>query len=302
MLESLKARWLKEDNSKALSRESVDLLLCSEELVDLIDFLRERDIHNEIEKSAASIFQSERAAEGRDLLIAMKEPYPENSWRFSYRQHWSKTAGFFCPPEHFEEFHKALGGGMSSQEALLGFNLARMKTDPAAAVASTMEALRKSLDSQSRDQCLVEQMGELQKNADFGAIEGLLPWDQPPFPGSPWYKGREALLAKWAEVDAAGAANYIIQHPERLGPEMIKPVTKTVVSVDFESGMEWVQGLPKGEYFDDATSEATLFLLMMEDKGRAKQLAGKVGSEELRQHLMEALSEAETPVGELEEP
>ena len=151
-LERLKVKWMalaaKKEHSyeeyTALDEESAKLLLCGKEAVELMEFLERHDFVFAISSTVGNILKSPEAAEARSLLIEL----PDESGR--QREDWSIDAGRGCPQEEFEEFHTALKCRRCAQEALFGQNETLMRTDPVAAVQSTVQALEADERSVSR--------------------------------------------------------------------------------------------------------------------------------------------------------
>jgi hypothetical protein len=99
---------------------------------------------------------------------------------------------------------------------------------------------------------------ELPPNIDFAKLEGMFPagpvqgeWQRFPGPG-PFENGRKALFKKWVEIDPAAAANYVISHPDRLGPEWMGHVVAAYSEKHAASVTGWVSQFPPGPYFDAA--------------------------------------------------
>ena len=138
-LQKLKRRWMAgrpiehmiRPEHVALAKESVESLLCSPELVELIEYLLKQPgmggIEVAINDQVTQLFRSERAAEARQSLISL--PGGLTRPDYTYCQRWSFDAGRGCPAEELDSFCMALGKGIMSQSARFGRNVALVKTD-----------------------------------------------------------------------------------------------------------------------------------------------------------------------------
>ena len=184
-LETLKEKWLelfgetagergpasRMEERYALAEESAEVLLCSAEVVELIEFLDEKKIYNTVEIAVGQLFDSPQAEKARAALLELPEDLLIYS--YSYKEHWSLKAGKGCPADQFAAFHEALACVRCAQEALFGHNRALTRTDTSAAIASTLETLQEGIESRSARSALRDQMGEIPRDADFESIMRL---------------------------------------------------------------------------------------------------------------------------------
>jgi RNA polymerase sigma factor (sigma-70 family) len=299
-LERLKRDWLETNSSddpdnvanrSRLAEESARLLLCSEEMVQLLDFLEHHKrldvmlISAEVEK----LFNSSRAAEARELLVALPESVTitrdraHKGGRQAYRDFWSKAAGKTCPDGEFEAFCAALNCGSCAKEALYGRNLGLMKVDFEAAFSSSLEAYQSGVPSISGSDVLRDFfMVEERLDVDFGKIERLLPADER------LGDVRHPLFRKWAEIDPIAAANYLIDARDRLDPIFAGAI---VHGSSFRNGSEIIalaSRFPEGPYLDHAAVHASMNYT--QGGNEIMELIQKIQDPELR---AEALKHAE---------
>jgi hypothetical protein len=293
-LNNLKLRWqeLGGENDRmpereALSEESARLLMCSEEALELVEFLKERRYYNKVSLKIEKLFDSPAAAEARSMLAALPDK-PAASGT-NYREEWSLAAGRGCPEAEFKDFHASLGKGPSAQEALFGFNRKLMATDPETAVISTLSELEKNQRSKTRGASLHALMKQLPPDADFAKWENMLPTVNTADRHHPVNFCREAIFEKWAAADPAAAANHLMDHPERFNPKLIKPVADAVLSRDASVGFEWVQEFPDGPHFDYAAYMAIDYMRKAHPD-EAKQLAELIGDPGLKKNALERIA------------
>jgi hypothetical protein len=266
-LAALKKRWLAVRSElktglltkehQALAAETVDRLLCSNEAIRLIEFLYANDMDAAmplINKEMAKLFVSPRAAEARKLLIDL--PDRKSPDGLGYRETWSYEAGRGCPTSEFEAFRAALDDKAAAQNALLGRNLELVATDPETAIRSTITQLQAKEHSTQIFDCIRQQMAKIPADADFTRIEKMLPVEkgEDTKNTSPIHAGRNELLTRWAEVDPAAAANYVLDNSDRIGPERVGVIVGSVTRADWMSGLEWVGTFPEGPYRDTASA------------------------------------------------
>ena len=96
--------------------------------------------------------------------------------------------------------------------------------------------------------------------------------------------GRQILFEKWAETDAAAAAaaaNYVLENPERCPPALIGTISHAIGTSDSASALKWVNQFPGGPYFDQAASNAALWM-GMPHPDEARQLIARMSDPEMR--------------------
>jgi hypothetical protein len=184
-LKRLKKMWMElereDENSgivteqhRALAKESVDLLLCSKEMIELIHFLERNKatgyIH--LKGKVEELFRSSRASEARDILVDLQEDE-----KYPFRQDWSFDAGLGCPEEEFESFCESLRDPSAVKNAIFGRSMALMTSDPVAAISMAFEALRDDVPSIDKPQGLERLFKVLPVGTDFEELEALLPPD-----------------------------------------------------------------------------------------------------------------------------
>ena len=299
-LERLKERWVEIGASvqknglitsehEALAKETADQLLCSDETVQLIEFLNERGMRfaeGLIGKEVGNLFHSERAAEAREMLISLSDKPAKGGHNF--KEDWSYEAGRGCPEKDFELFRASLGNERCAQDALFGRNLGLVVRDPASAIVSTINELALNRPSFRRAESLKQVMLNLPQDVDFGGIEKLLPADDSKRKDSPVNVGRDELFRRWGWEDPAEAANYVMANPGRVGAEKITTIAESVVKRDLNAGVEWVQSFPEGPYFDAAAHSAIPYFADSYPK-EAEELAALIRDPKMREESLKII-------------
>lgn len=295
---ALKRQWLElgegtidTEERQRLSKESAELLLCSNEALQLIEFLDERGYYNTIKLQIGTLFNSPFAAEARGLLTKLLDQPYSNRDSTNYKELWSKEAGKWCPVSEFDTFKAALDSDRCEQEALFGQLQAMASDRPEEAIRLTLQELKTGTKSRSSNISIKELMGNLPSNSDFEKIAELLPNVKPNDNSSPVGLSLPVFFEKWANQNPAEAANYVMAFPEKFSPQLIRPIANAVLIKGPWAGVEWVQTFPDGPYFDIAAGIAVDYL-RGDYPSEAKQLADLIGNPELRKRSMKR---AETP-------
>jgi hypothetical protein len=320
-LERLKGKWVEilargkggDEEKKVLAKESAELLLCSVEAVELLRFLKTDDPSNfwnndsiidEVSHRLASKDDPEARkllldAAGSVLAAADKEP----DFRSAISS-WSKAAAQSCSATALAELRDGLKNPQFAQEALFGYNTVLMRTDPEAAVRTTVEVLQAGRMSMTTDGCISSLFSEaLPPDTDFAKLESMFPadpvsgeWQR--FPGAdPFKNGRKALFKKWVEADPAAAANHVIAHPDRLGPEWMGDIIAAYSEKNAAGVAAWVSQFPPGPYFDAAAHRVAFytkkdFFTGNNTPDEANALILRIGDPKIRE---EALNEFNKP-------
>lgn len=295
----LKKRWLalsELDPSLAttyaerdkLSEESARTLLCSEDAIELILFLREKNIDNVVESRVEGLFKSDLAAEARQSLVDL--PNKPSADSINYRMQLSREAGEGCPPDEFQAFSAALADPICSQEAYFGQQVALAKTDPTGALKATIAELGKGIRSNTSSDSINHLIRALPPQTDFAEIDGLLPHTEPTGPdlSSTYAYTSSGLINQWSKSDPSAAAHHIMEHPDRYPVSKIGTPVGELLTKDLATGIEWIQELPEGPYFDQAASVAITRLIDGGKPQEAHVLASQIGDPELRKSLMKA--------------
>ena len=99
----------------------------------------------------------------------------------------------------------------------------------------------------------------LPPGTSFEELEALLPLDRQD--GLDYTNlARHRLFRKWASADPAAAANYVLANPDRISPKVMGTVVEVVVRDQPAVGVDWVQNLPQGPYFDAAARVAVVHI------------------------------------------
>ena len=300
-LERLKQRWKEIRRGvrtgiitaeyQELAKESIEILMCSNETLKLIKFLEADGMTvgvSLVNDQVSLLFRSPRAAEARAMLVELHEKLEPLT--LSYREIWSYDAGRGCSEGELDSFRSALGDKACALNALLGRNLELASSDPQKAIASTLKALAEGISSSMVIVGFQDQIRKLPSDAKFEEIKQSFPVEKgyDELPVSPIHEGRDQLFEQWAMSDPAAASNYVMAHPERMGPETITTIAETVMSSDPLVGLEWVQNFPDGPYFDAAAYGA---IPHISDNylNESLKLASQIENQKLRQLSIELL-------------
>ena len=169
------------------------------------------------------------------------------------------------------------------------------RSESPAAISRTLAELQKNIPSKSRRSCLKSQMEQLPANADFKALESLLPAVDVNKNEDPVNVSRSVLFEKWAAADPAGAANHIIENPSRFNPRLSHPIADVVLRNDPAVGWDWAQEFPDGPYFDTAASIAIDYMREFHPD-QAKRLAEMIGDPQMSQMRKRAIARAGAPL------
>ena len=262
------------ENARALAGDSVNLLLCTDQTVTLLDFLVSQQVESLtwlIENQIKLHLSSGRSAEFRHSLCELKNPV--------YREKWAFEAGKSCPSSDFDTFATTLDEA-ARQNAQFGHNLELINKDPKAAFSATLEALGKNISSGKVDQILVTMVEALPAKSNFEEIEAVLPADS----GKTLDRidrARSELIRRIAESDPIAAVNYVMAHPERINPSAIGPAVESFVSKNPAAGLELIQNLPIGPHFDAAVNIASIYI-SLDYPTEARELASQISDPKLR--------------------
>ena len=289
-LERLKAMWLASDVNKGIitnehenmASETALALLCGGEALELVIFLKANQcgIAADVVRDGISAYLAskhdpealrlliEASRENRDEMLAQRgDPL---AWKSAASQRhellaaWSKAAGRSCSPQALEELRGGLKDEEFSQEALIGYNTRLMRSDPEEAVRAMVKAVESKIQSPSGLESIkLLFWEELPADIDFAKLESLIPTGPAPgewsFGDDPFKAGRQELFRKWAKSDPAAAANHVIAHPERLGPDLIEPIVGAYYYQNPTGIAGWISQFPPGPYFDAAAHSAAIY-------------------------------------------
>lgn len=310
-LEGLKQRWLElkpKENAgiaeqEVLAKESAKLLLSGTEAVELLRFLEKHELWatGTLEREIAGMFATLQAAEARALLTEIEDTKIWIDLRghfkgggLPYRETWSKAAGKSCPDEEFDSFYKALKSESCAQEALFGRNERLFETDPVLALTSTLDSLEAKVPSGSRNMSLYNLFDQdIPPDVDFEVLEKRLPTGNRQAKNEPLQhlsdpvsKGREKLFEKWAKVNSAAVASYVLANSDRCPPKLIEAISKTMILNDPAIATQWVERFPEGPYFNEAADEA-VWNLALDHPNEALRLTSRISNPEVRKRALQ---------------
>ncbi len=295
-LVSLKRRWLEvNDNAHvneqdALAKESVERLLCGIEMHDLAAFLEENATYGlvKVNQEFVTLFRSGRGAEARALLAEVSL-LPVGGGQDSRLEEWCLISGQNCPREEFAGFLAALQDPRLAQEAALGQSLEVALRDPEAALGTVLEIQRSEVPSLNQINFLGMLFNDkLPEGTDFAKLESMLPIGVPshnPDDWNPLESGRATLIKIWAGRDPEAACDYVVAHPERCPENLIAEVARAVAENTPAAASSWPARFPPGPRHDLAAS-AVAYSLRWNELESARELAGKIGDEDLREKVL----------------
>jgi hypothetical protein len=200
---------------------------------------------------------------------------------------WCRYAGEGSSPEEAESLATLLEdlGWRSSLE--FGRNRALAETQPLTAVKATLAWLYEaSVKPRVYDE-LPEIIKQFPADADFAAIEQVMPLSGNVRSPSLDY-ARSLLFQQWGKSDPAGAANYVVSNSDRVGSEVMANVVQNFSLEHPAEAIQWIQEFPQGPYFDSAASMVIL-QIAQDYPDTARELAELIVDETTRS---KALSEA----------
>jgi hypothetical protein len=308
-LERLKLKWLelgggnqRIPEQEALAKERAELLMCTRETLELLKFLNERKIefaNMKLESAVEALFRSSHAAEARKLLTELPEAATlarDRGYTNGGRDRWSFIAGQTCPPGEFDAFLTDLNCQSCAQEALYGRNVELAKTNPMAALESSLNAFNSDVPSISGQSAILRLLeAEIPTEFDWGAAEELCDkgarmhlaaegsYEDPPIT-----KIREKLFWKWGRIDPAAAANHLMEHPDRLPPELMHEIVGSYFAKylfdNKQADISFISQLPGGPYYDQAAFTAAIFV---RGQHGVYDLIEKIQDPELKQKAIE---------------
>ena len=239
--------------------------------LELWKFLQENELSNGgLSELVSRRFYSSNGAEARKLFLEMPDSL--------LRQQVSQAAGASCPEAEFEAYHAKLlsKSKPAAARVLYGRNLRLAKTDPYTALASAVEQLQEP-DPAVRQSYLSMITSPLAPEAgvDFERLERLLPERDTS-------TGRSDLFRQWGLKDAAEAAEYVMDHPERISPTVMEQIANSILSrYGYQKSLDWVQQFPGGPYFDNA-AVGVIGPLMDMHPDQARELAAQISHPKIR--------------------
>ena len=293
--EQMTAREADPDEIRSLSSESVRVLSCSQELIDLIEFLHNHKIQNNVSDEMQTFLESEDGSDARRLLADLPDTKSPESG-FNYLELWSEAAGRGCSEQEYLEIGVKLQSLKCQQDLLFGRSQTVVKNDALKGFSMATEQLNKGIPTVNAHRVLVKLANLLPEQSDFAVIEQLLNKVDPNNESLPENQARTVMMHKWAQLDAAAAANFIMSDPERYGVHLIHPIADVVLVRELWNGIQWVQTFPDGPYFDVAARIAVDYL-REKYPNEAEQLAKLIGNKEIRERVLKRVNSPTEEVG-----
>ena len=243
------------EKGHALAEESVRFLLCGEEMVSLMDFLKKNHFGDAViklyfEQAWKSLFKSDLAALARQSLV--------DSRANNYRPDWSYYAGSGCSAENVEMFCKALQDSTCQQNAKCGYFATLAERHPKEAVSGIYQEILKDPSGPRVWGSLESAIASISTDARYDEILSTLnntPSDDNEFNvefGEMLQNPKKILFKKWANQNPAEVTNFIFSHQDQYGPETLAWVADAYSERNLKDAVAWLQDLPSGRYFDHA--------------------------------------------------
>ena len=314
LLEDLDRKWLeiggdnaKVPNQDSLAAETVRLLGCGPELYQLVQTLEKRGhLYGaaKIGDELSRLFHSTEAATARLGFASIPEVSVPGK-QFAKLEKWSKLAGKGCPADEIDAFLATLKNEGCALEARFGRNETLMRSDPEAAVLSTLRALETGTQSLSRPECLKLLFWvKGPKGIDYAKLESLLPPEEPgaaapeedpstfAYHRDPIRIGRQELYGTWAEADPQAALNHLLEKSDSPDTGALQQVTANFAASQPDLCLAWLKELPPGPVYDTAAASAAIYISRTQPEV-AKELTLGITDEKKRKDALEALAESE---------
>jgi hypothetical protein len=263
-----------EAKRREIVAEVVGKLGGCEELVELLDFLKAKGagaLREELlEKDLLSVFTGPEAAEAREWLLTIPDPKLRERLCFLAGQGFSGL-GF---TDYFERC--GVVAGLHSQAALLcGYCEVLARTEPEAAVRAYAElGYPKRIDST----WMARVVAAFPPHADFLKIAIETAPDQYTLSK----RTRAALLANWAGVAPAAAAQYVMGHAEVVHADQMAVVVSKWAESAPEGAWEWLAKAPAGDARDEGWVALARHWLARGGVVEAWSCAARVGDSQRR--------------------
>jgi len=255
---------IREEHRK-LAEETVGELLCSQDTVDLIEFLELEGFGGAtilFDDAVSKLLQSENSAKARHSLLALpigrRKIVPGTHGKVQttkYREDWSFDAGRGCPIDELDGFKEALGDRACAQNASLGAMMTLAETDQAGAISSALDLLKANDGSSKSNMILGQLIDLLPEETNFSEINALFPLKaggETVADMTAVEQGRDKLFSRWAQKDPAAAANYVLEFPDQISPGFMTTIVSDFANKKPALALEWIQTLPEGPHFDNA--------------------------------------------------
>jgi len=288
-MENFKERWVdigsgvdRRSERDELARETVETLLCSEELLELSRFLKLEGISVgnmvRLEIGVRRALLEDDSGRARGLLVELADkgvskPIVED---------WCLYAGEGCPLEDFDAFRSALAevSTLAANMALLGRNNRYVKIDPEDTIASSLDIVDETPLAKIY---LPRQMENLPGDADLEKLENML--DEHRGSQEVIASARTQLFRQWAIRDAAAAASYVMSHSERLDAGLLTEIGRVGVGSKPAQDLKWILALPEGAY-RDAAAEGVIWKYATERLGECRQFAELISDPERKDRVL----------------
>ena len=280
-LERLKQRWLdlgpgkdREAERDSLAKECVQALLCSWEMIELLQFFQEHEIDpTKIWEALRSLGEGSLGPMLRNsLAIAAAVDVGDDKIRgvktLRYMCHFFAA---FCPDADFPEFLAALrtASERCAQEAVFSHNEQLIKTKPVEALRSTLDEIARGVNptfaAYALDGVFLNLTAKEWELPEFALVEGelnkLLRSDDklPADLIKSVNRSRYQVYLQWAARDLDSATSIALKCPEADAIYLMKAVGQNAYDgKNPERTINWLNQLPEGQYRNAAADGVIL--------------------------------------------
>jgi hypothetical protein len=261
-----------------LMRETVDRLLPSSELVELLETISGDEgrpsIAFSFEYEVKLLLRSDRAEEALRALVASNDSEYQNS---VYYKSWMEFASKDCTAEQAAWMTEAAGDPVSARILAAGQVVQLSQVDPAAAVKSLFERFDgKEVAFEFGNMLDSFSLGE---DSDPKELEKLIPVSKTKDDLAS--EMREKLVYSWGIDDPEGATQFVLGNQERFDPGVMRSLASGVSAKGAKATVEWVQDLPPGRYFD-AAMDLVISMIGEDYPKEARELVNQITDPALR--------------------
>ena len=278
-LEDISRRWdmsrisLKENElsskQRELAQEALDKLGASDELLEFLDFLGDRNAKSMrdwiVSDGSQKLFSGESAKAARQWLLSVEDT--------KLKETLCRVAGRTYAGIGFKEYLAGLDNDHFQSALLTGYCETMARTDPEGAIL-TFKTLRPPKVDLSGVSVIT---AAFPPTADFSKISATFPDDSKSLARD----ARSGLLRSWAAADPEAAAKYVIDNPKLAFPAQMGNVVTVWADSDSAAAATWVGALSPGVFRDEGAA-ALVRHWNSRDPSTAWQYVGEIGDMDRR--------------------
>jgi hypothetical protein len=221
---------------KEFALEAVGELGAGPELLDFLDYLRERGAGDLREwvltEGIEGLFSGAGAAEARAWLLTVEDEALRKRFLRQAGEEWA-GAGFLGYMDQWDHFH----GGQA--ELLTGYCATLAKSDPMAAFKAFKEmGTIKKINYETLDQVIMQSP----PTADFLKMATFFGEDNKTLAKT----SRRAVLTKWAETNPKEAGQYVIGNTQTVHADQMEVVAAGWARKSVSEATQWLNALSPG--------------------------------------------------------